>query len=172
MLLVRIEAIGGFIQDQHLRIVNERLGQTDAPPETLRQRFDHLVDDGSERKPVDHHVATSAPQGARQAADIGDEVEEFRARHLAVARGAFRKVAHARLGRHRCPFDVVAAYRHPARGGRDEAGDHAHGRGFAGAIGAEEAQDLARLHGEGKGVDGQFIAVTLGQIFRRNHGHL
>ena len=40
VLLVRVEAVGGFVQDEHLWIVDERLGEPDAAPETLGERFD------------------------------------------------------------------------------------------------------------------------------------
>jgi hypothetical protein len=42
----------------------------------------------------------------------------------------------------------VAGDRGGAAGGRDQRGEHAQGGGLAGAVGAEEAEDLARLDGE------------------------
>ena len=43
MLLVRIEAIGRFIQNQHLGIVHNCLGQAYPSPDTFRQGFDGLL---------------------------------------------------------------------------------------------------------------------------------
>ena len=39
VLLVRIQAVGGLVQDQHRRVVQDGLGQSDAALETLGQRF-------------------------------------------------------------------------------------------------------------------------------------
>ena len=45
MLLVRVEAVGRLVEDQHVGIVHERLGNADAPLETFRKRLDALVPD-------------------------------------------------------------------------------------------------------------------------------
>ena len=39
-----IEAVGGLIEDQHRRIVHDRLRQADAAPEALRQGLDGLLE--------------------------------------------------------------------------------------------------------------------------------
>ncbi len=45
VFLIRVEAVGRLVQDQHLRIVDQRLREADAAPESLGQGFDDLVDD-------------------------------------------------------------------------------------------------------------------------------
>jgi hypothetical protein len=47
--------------------------------------------------------------------------------------------------------------------GRAQAFDHFEGRGFAGAVGTEDAEDLARVHGEVDAIDGGKLAVALDQ---------
>jgi hypothetical protein len=47
-------------------------------------------------------------------------------------------------------------------GGREEAGQDAHRGGLAGAVGAEEADDLALFHLEGDVVHGDSACVSLG----------
>ena len=59
-------------------------------------------------------------------------------------------------------LDVVAAHRDLPGRGRDEARDHAHGRGFAGAVGPEEAEHLAGRDREGQVVHGKDLAIALG----------
>ena len=85
-----------------------------------------------------------------------------RDRHLAVARRAFGQIADAGLGRDGRSLDVVAADADLAGGGRDEARDHAHGGGFAGAVRAEEAEHLAGRHRERQVVHRQDLAIALG----------
>lgn len=55
--------------------------------------------------------------------------------------------------------DVAAA-----DGGADVAADHADGAGFAGAVGAEEGEDLAALHAEGDVLDGDVAAEGFGEV--------
>ncbi len=39
-----VEAVGGLVEDQHRRVVEDRLRQADAAPETLGQRLDGLLE--------------------------------------------------------------------------------------------------------------------------------
>ena len=162
VLLIRIESVGGFVENQHLRIVNQRLRQADAAPETLRQGLDDLVDHRAQAQPVDDDVAALAPQLTAQPAHVGDEVQKFADGHLTVARRPFRQIAHASLRRDRSALDVVPADRHLTLGGRNEAGDHPHGRGLAGAVGAQEAEHLSRRDAEVQIVDRQLVAIAFG----------
>src|SRR6187402_2450993 len=53
VLLQRVEAVGGLVEDQDLRVMDDGLRQPDAALETLRERFDGLRDDGFELEPAD-----------------------------------------------------------------------------------------------------------------------
>jgi hypothetical protein len=74
---------------------------------------------------------------------------------------------HAALGGHvaealpHVGVDGHAVPRHIAAVERDEAHDGAHRRGLAGAVGAEEADDLAALDGEADVVERDDRAVAL-----------
>ena len=162
VLLVRVQAVGGFVQDESLRVVDQRLSQADAPPEALGQGIDHLIDDRFQGEPFDDHAAPLPPPRAAQPANVRDEIEKFGHGHFTVAGCAFGEVAHAGFRRHRSRFDVVPAHRDPAGGGRDEAGDHAHGGGFPGTVGAQEAQHFARPHRERQVVHGELVPIPLG----------
>ena len=123
MLLVRIQAVGGFVEDQHGRIVHDRLGQADAALESLRQRFDGLLEHGVQMQALDHVVEALRAARAGQAAHVGDEGQELPRRHFAIARRAFGQVADDTLGgdrdrrprraRRRCALPEVGA-RKPA----------------------------------------------------------
>src|SRR5690606_3797446 len=65
--------------------------------------------------------------------------------------------------------DVVAGDRRRAVGGRQEAGQHAHRRGLAGAVGAEEPHHLARRDPEGDVVHRHEVAVALRESARLDH---
>ena len=69
-----------------------------------------------------------------------------------------------RLGLH-----VVAADLDRAGGGLQQADDHLDGRGLPGAVGAQEAKDLAAVDFEADIVDGQFVAVFFDQVAGLDH---
>jgi hypothetical protein len=98
VLLVRIEAVGRLVHDQHRGVVEDRLGETDAALESLRQRLDALGRDTLEAGPGDRRVDTGGLAATVVAADFGDEIEERPGRHVAVGGRAFRQVAQLRLG--------------------------------------------------------------------------
>ena len=55
--------------------------------------------------------------------------------------------------------------------GLEVLGDHSHGGGLAGAVGAEEADHLARIDVEGDAVDGDDAVEALGDAVEREEGH-
>src|SRR5690606_13370947 len=67
---------------------------------------------------------------------------------------------------------TLATDPHLTRRGLVEPEDHAHGRGLARPVGAEEPGDLARCDAEGQVVDGEFLAVSLGEALRLDHSVL
>ncbi len=58
MLLIGIQTIGGLVQDQDLRVMNQCLCQADTPAKTLGQCLDDLVDDRRQPQPVDDDAAS------------------------------------------------------------------------------------------------------------------
>ena len=56
-----------------------------------------------------------------------------------------------------------------AVGGRHEAGQHAHGRGFTGAVGPQEPHDLPFFNLERDVIDRDIAGVSLGKSFDFDH---
>ena len=65
--------------------------------------------------------------------------------------------------------DVPAAEPYRARAHREQTGQGHDGGALAGAVGADETEDLARADDEGKAVHGDDIAVAAGQIRDLEH---
>jgi len=65
--------------------------------------------------------------------------------------------------------DVKAGDRSGAGRGRKKTRQHAHGGGLAGAVGPEEADDLAFVNLEGDVVHSGVASVPLGQVRYGNH---
>ena len=115
MLLIGVEPVGRLVQNQDLRIVNQRLCQTDTAAKTLGQGFDDLPNHRRKSKPVDDDGAANTPPLAGEAAHVGDEIQELGHGHFAVAGSAFREITHAGLGGHRRALDIVTRRPKPGR---------------------------------------------------------
>ena len=53
---MRVEAVGGLVEDQHLGVVHDGLREADAALEALGQRFDGLREHRLELQPADDVV--------------------------------------------------------------------------------------------------------------------
>ena len=111
----------------------------------------------------------AAAERARRGSGVRGEAEILVDGHLQVQRRALREIAEARANVQGVVEDVMALHLRHARGGRDEAREDAHGGRLAGAVGTEEADDLAAAHLEADIVERTERAVTLGQPVRVNH---
>src|SRR5207244_2814115 len=89
--------------------------------------------------------------------------------HFLVQGAAFRHVADTAAHLDRVPEDIKTGDSGLARRGGEKAGENPHGRAFAGAVGAEKADNLAARNVEGNALDGGVIAVILGKITHVDH---
>ena len=84
LFLVRVEAIGRLIENQHRRVGQDRLGQANAALEALRQGLDGLVANFLELQPLDRLFDPARGFRAAEAARTGDEIEEPLHRKFAI----------------------------------------------------------------------------------------
>ena len=86
--------------------------------------------------------------------------------HAAEDGGLLREIAEAHAGaaEHRQTGDIAALEVDLPGGGADQAGDHVEGGGLAGAVGAEETEDLAAVDGHVDALDDAAPLVFLDQV--------
>ena len=99
-----------------------------------------------------------------------DHGEVFEAAEVGVEVRLLGHVAHALLVGDEVVLDGLALEEDLAERHFHEAGDHLHGGGFAGAVGAQVAGDLAGAGGEADAVDGGDAGETLGDVAKFEHG--
>src|SRR5581483_10717690 len=102
---------------------------------------------------------------ATLAEQAGDEAQELGAGQLLVDEWPVRNESEDRLGGDGVGDDVDAGNAHRARGRAEDARDHAQRRGFAGAVRAEEPEELTARHDEVDVIDG-----GEGTVFLREGG--
>jgi hypothetical protein len=156
---LRIEAVGRFVEDEQLGVAQQR---------------------GSDPEPLLHAERVAAipvlgPAGqAHQLQQVGDESGVLASRdgqHFEVPAAADRRVERRRFdertdgaqerGR---AIDGPAEHGACARRGPDEAEQHGHGRGLAGAVGTDEARHHAPRQFEAEAIHHCAVAVPLRQI--------
>ena len=99
-----------------------------------------------------------------ESVDAAEEADVLIDRQQLVEREPLRHVADPPLDAFGIARDVDAADDAPSRGRRQQAAQHADGRGLAGAVAAEEAEDLAAPHVEADAIDGDELAEAARQI--------
>ncbi len=142
-----VEARGGFVEDDEVGIVDERLGQSDAPHHSFGELADRSPSRVSE---ADHFEELCDARAAHRRGEVEKfavEVERFLGGQIGVEIGFLGEIAHARLGLHIAR--VLSQNAEGALGGVEEAEQHLDGGAFAGAVWAEEAEDFAPPHFEG-----------------------
>ena len=167
--LLRVEAGRRLVEDEHLGVVEQRLREADALPVALRELAALAVRHVGDPRALHHRGHARLALGPRHALDARAEVEILAHAHVGVERRRLGQIAGAALGLDRLLDEIEAGHDGGALGGRHVAGEHAHGRGLAGAVRAEKAEDLAAFDREADVVDGGEGAVPLGEVLDLDH---
>ena len=139
-----IDAGGRLVQQQQLRI-GQRAGAERQPLLPAAGQFAGELFLAALKADAVDHVARG-PAGIGQAVEPRDEFEVLPHRKVLVQAEALRHVADLALDLVGVAADVVAETGALAAIRRQQAAQHADGRGLAGSVGAEEAVDRTALH--------------------------
>src|SRR5690606_13311334 len=90
--------------------------------------------------------------------------------HGAVSGLALGQLAHLPFVMENLGTDVETADGSATAVRRQKAGEHLHGGGLAGTVGAKKAQDFPRLYLKGQIVHGDMVAKAFGQAVYLYHG--
>ncbi len=159
----RIDARGGLVEDQDLRLVQHRHRQRQPLPQAHGQRLGQGVEVRFQAE-AGHQVLDALPRLlGRQVVQARMQHQVLADGHLAVQRESLRHVAELAPHLHAAGLDRAAEQRRRALRRRQQAGEHLHGGRLAAAVGAEEAEDLAALDRQGDVVDRHEVPEAAGQ---------
>ncbi len=127
---------------------------------------------GGEPEELEQLVAARVGGLAIEMVQAGDELEVFGGGEAVVERRSLRHVADTSLHVDRLLDDVEAGNPRATARRPDHAGEDLDGGGFAGAVGAQETQDLARLDAQVQTRERYLRAVLACQVVRLDHGTL
>nr|GEU28087.1 hypothetical protein [Tanacetum cinerariifolium] len=168
----RIEAVDRFIENQHGRLVNQRAGQAQALLHA--QRVVHGVVFARIVQTEFGQQARAARDclGARKAVHFGDELQDLASAQVVVEHRGVGQVAYPAFHFRRLGMTIETVDHHPSGAGHEDAHHHADGGGLAGAVGAEEAEQLPARHGQIERLDGVEAAIGFGQSLEIDHDGL
>ena len=165
-----VDAGGRLVEEQDARFVRQRLGDHHAALHAARERHDLRFALVPQRKVAqrlfdDLGIRPLAGEAATEGDGRLDRLER-------VERQLLRHEADQLAGAAVIRDDVVPARADGAGGRVDDAADDRDQRGLAGAVGAEQREDLARLDREVDGLQGlEPRLVGLGQAGDGDDGH-
>jgi hypothetical protein len=138
-----IDAGGGLVEDEEARLLDEGLGEADALEHAFRVAAEAAVAGVLEADQVRGAPRRARGVSRREAADFSVEMERLLAGEEFVEVGVLREEADFLAA---LDLAAVAPEDAGAAGaGGDEAEDDLHGGALAGAVGAQEAVNLAGL---------------------------
>ena len=172
MICFGIEAGRRLVENQDVRVVDDGLREADALPVSFGQLGALTVRHVGDARALHHLLDASRPLAGGHAFDLGDEPEILEDAHVGVERRRLRQVAGAALGLDRLVEDVEPGDNGFAFGGRHVAGQDAHRRRLAGAVGSEEPENLAALDPEADVVDRGDAAVAFREVLNLDHKEL
>jgi hypothetical protein len=165
-----VEARGGLVEQEDLRVVEQDPGQAEPLGHPAREAGDQRIALVGQVDQLEHLLADLLPRRALDPVGGGEEFEVLDHLHVVVDAEEVGHVADRPadvLGR---GVDRVAADGRLAPGRVQERGEDAHGRRLARAVGADEAVDVPLLQAQVEAVQGVQVAVHLRQVVRLDHG--
>ena len=162
---LRIDAGGRLVQDQDFWPVQTGGGELQALALAQRQLAGQGIGDARELEALECSLDARLHLRGFDAIELRVQREVGPHRQLLIEREALRHVADLQPRCDVLRLDRSAEQLGLAFAGGQQAGQHLHGRGLAGAVRAEEAEDLAALDAEARMIDRDEIAEPPRQSF-------
>jgi hypothetical protein len=156
----RVEAVGGLVEDEQARAVEQAAGDEQALAHALGQGAGGGVALVDEVEGGEHLVDGGRELGLGELEALAEEAQVLGRRHVLVERVTVAEEADLTA-----QGGLVGARPHAveldaALAGGEHGGEHAQGGRLAGAVGADEADDRAAGDREGEAADGPALAVV------------
>jgi hypothetical protein len=167
--LLGVEAGGRLVENQHVRVVNQRLRQPDALPVPLGEPPAVPVRHVGDPRALHHGRDALLALARRDTLDLGHEVQVLAHAHVGIERRRFREVAGPPLGVEGMIEHVEAGHHRASLGRRHVTGQDPHGRRFSGAVGPQKAENLPFFDAKADVVHRSEPAVSLRDVLNLDH---
>ena len=167
--LQRVQAHGGFVQNDDLGVAQQRLGDAYTLPVTFGQVGNAAVAHSVNAGFLDDFLDLTVQFLAVQALCFAHKSQIFHGGIIQIQGRVFGQIPDLALGFVRVLKDVEPVDAHMAGSGRKAAGHNVHGGGLAGAVGPQKAVYMPFFNFEGDVVDRQEIPVVFAQVLNGDH---
>ena len=157
-----VQAYGGLVQDDDVRVPQNGLGNAHPLPVALGQVPDEPVTDIGDLGQV--HDPVHLLGQVFHALGPGHKPQILPGRPVHVHRGLLREVPQVPLCRHGILENVYSVNAHLSGGGGKTSGENVHGGGFSRPVGPQKAVDLPIGDGKGQVRQGKVVSVPLCQV--------
>ena len=144
----RIEAHGRLVEEEDVGLGDQRAGDLEPAPLAAAEALDRAVEEAVEAQRRRELADSLRGHGAIDAPEAGVDVEVAQPAERAVHHRVLEDDAARLARRERFTRDVEARDARASGARHDRRRQHADRRRLAGAVGAEQAEDLARGDGE------------------------
>ena len=158
-----VDAFEGLVEEEDARAVDDGGGERELALHAVGEIGDKLFAVVGEAHEVEEFFGSGARGIGVEAVHAADKGEVFGRGETAEKRHALGDDTDLALERDGVLREVFAEDFDAAGGGGEQAGEHLDGGGFACAVGAEEAEELAGCDGEVDAVDGGEVAEAAGK---------
>ena len=153
-----VDAFEGFVEEEDFGAVDNGSGESEFFLHAVGEVGDELFGFVGERHELEQLLGAGGGGGGIEAVHAADEVEVLGCGKTAEEGEAFGDDADLAFDFNGIGEGVEAEDPDAAGGGGEKAGEHLDGGGFAGAVGAEEAEELAGRDGEVDVLNGSKVA--------------
>ena len=166
----RVEAGRGLVEEQDLRVVDERRGEVEPAPHAARVRADSAIEGVTDVDQLGQLGDAAVGVASGQAVEQPLQPQQLGAGLARIERRLLERDADAQPNGSRVGGDVEPGDRRRAARRSDQRAQHLHRGRLAGAVGAEEPVDLAGGDVEVDPVDRGHLAVLTYERCRSNRG--
>jgi len=160
----RVDAFEGFVEEEDFWAVDDGGGECEFLLHAVGEVCDEFLCFVGEGHELEEFGGAGGGGGGVETVHAADEAKVFGCGETAEEGEAFGNDSDLAFDFDGVGGRVKAEDLNAAGGGGEESGEHFDGGGFAGAVGAEEAEELTRRDGEVDVLNGGEIAKTSGEV--------
>src|SRR5690606_4463432 len=167
---LRVEADGGFVEEEHARAVHEGARELEPTLHAAGERPHPATAYRLERGPCQRVLDGPSALLAWDVVEHGVDLQVLARREAVVEGGVLEHHAQDSPHRGRVTLHVVPHDAGAPLTGAHQRGEHVHGGGLAGAVGPEEREELSWGNGERHRRDRHHVSVAAAEVLRLDGG--
>lgn len=161
-----VQAAGRFIQEEEVRVMDEDSGQAQALLHTAAEMRSQVVAFLGKADQLENFLDFFSPIRALHLVTGAEEIEILDDEHIFVDAESIGHIADQAANLIALAMDIIAVNTGRARGRPQEKREYFQGGRFAGAVAADEAENITPAHLKIQAIEGGQLSVGMGEVKR------